>query len=82
MNLSILKSNILFSIFTNENYKLMLTKDKVKKAVDILPEEFTVDQIVEQLVILNKIEEGLKDIEEGRVYSTDQVKQELNRWLK
>ena len=60
----------------------MLTKDKVKKAVDILPEEFTVDQIVEQLVILNKIEEGLKDIEEGRVYSTDQVKQELNRWLK
>ena len=60
----------------------MLTKDKVKKTVDKLPEEFTVDQIVEQLVILNKIEEGLKDIEEGRVYSTDQVKQELKRWLK
>ena len=60
----------------------MLTKDKVKKAVDQLPEEFTVDQIVEQLVVLNKIEEGLKDIEEGRVYSTDQVKQELKRWLK
>jgi len=55
----------------------MLTKDKVKKAVDRLPEEFTVDQIVAQLVILNKIEEGLKDIEEGRVYSTDEVKQEL-----
>lgn len=60
----------------------MLTKDKVKKTVDRLPEEFTVDQIVEQLVILNKIEEGLKDVEEGRVYSTDQVKQELKRWLK
>ena len=55
----------------------MLTKDKVQKIVDRLPEEFTVDQMVEQLVILNKIEEGLKDIEEGRVYSTDQVKQEL-----
>ena len=60
----------------------MLTKDKVKKTVDRLPEEFTVDQIVEQLVILNKIEEGLMDVEEGRVYSTDQVKQELKRWLK
>ena len=45
-------------------------------------EEFTVDQIVEQLVIINKIEEGLKDIEEGRVYLTDQVKQELEKWLK
>ena len=60
----------------------MLTKNIVIKAVDRLPEEFTVDQIVEQFVILNKIEEGLKDIEEGRVYSTDQVKQDLKRWLK
>ena len=60
----------------------MLTKDKVKKTIDRLPEYFTVDQIVEELVILDKIEEGLKDIEEGRVFSTDQVKQELKTWLK
>ena len=60
----------------------MLTKDKVKEIVERLPEEFTADQIVEQLVILNKIEEGLKDIDDGKVYSTDQVKQELERWLK
>ena len=60
----------------------MLTKDKVRKTIDRLPEKFTVDQIVEELVILDKIEEGLKDIEEGRVFSTDQVKQELKTWLK
>ena len=60
----------------------MLTKDKVRKTIDRLPENFTVDQIVEELVILDKIEEGLKDIEEGRVFSTDQVKQELKTWLK
>ena len=57
----------------------MLTEDKVKNAIDQLPEQFTVDQIVEQLIILDKIEEGLKDIEEGSVYSTNQVKQELKR---
>jgi len=60
----------------------MLTKDKVKKTVDRLPETFTIDQIVEELVILDKIEEALKDIEEGRVFSTDQVKEELKTWLK
>ena len=48
----------------------------------MLPENFTVDQIVEELVILNRIEEGLKDIEEGRVFTTDQVKKELKTWLK
>jgi predicted transcriptional regulator len=50
--------------------------------LDRLLENFTVDQIVEELVILNRIEEGLKDIEEGRVFTTDQVKKELKTWLK
>jgi predicted transcriptional regulator len=60
----------------------MLTKEKVRKTIDQLPESFTVDQIVEELVVLNKIEEGLKDIEKGRVFTTDQVKKELKTWLK
>jgi predicted transcriptional regulator len=61
---------------------IMLTKDKVRKTIDRLPEKFTVDQIVEELVILNRIEEGLKDVEEGSVFTTDQVKKELKTWLK
>jgi predicted transcriptional regulator len=60
----------------------MLTKDKVKKTIDRLPDNFTVDQLVEELVVLNKIEEGLKDVEDGRIFTTDQVKQELKTWLK
>ncbi|HES58949.1 MAG TPA: hypothetical protein ENO18_00840 [Caldithrix sp.] len=60
----------------------MLTKEKVRKTIDRLPESFTVDQIVEELVILNKIEEGLKDIDEGNVFTKNQVKQELKTWLK
>lgn len=60
----------------------MLTKEKVRKTIDRLPESFTVDQIVEELVILNKIEEGLNDIDEGNVFTTNQVKQELKTWLK
>jgi predicted transcriptional regulator len=60
----------------------MLTKEKVKKTIERLPDNFTVDQVIEELVVLNKIEEGLKDIEEGRVFTTDQVKQELKAWLK
>ena len=60
----------------------MLTKEKVKKTIDRLPESFTVDQLVEELVVLNKIDEGLKDVEKGRVFTTDQVKKELKTWLK
>lgn len=60
----------------------MLTKEKVKKTIDRLPDSFTVDQIVEELVVLNKIEEGLRDIEKGKVFTTEQVKKELKTWLK
>ena len=60
----------------------MLTKDKVKETIDRLPDNFTVDQLIEELVVLNKIEEGLKNIEDGRVFTTDQVRQELKAWLK
>lgn len=60
----------------------MLTKEKVKKTIDRLPDKFTVEEIVEELVVLNKIEEGLRDIEKGEVFTTDQVKEELKPWLK
>ena len=59
----------------------MLTKEKVKKTIDRLPDSFTVDQVVEELVVLAKIEKGLKEVEEGKVYSTQQVKDQLKKWL-
>ena len=59
----------------------MLTKEKVKKTIDRLPDSFTVDQVVEELVVLDKIEKGLKEVEEGNVYSTQQVKDQLKKWL-
>jgi hypothetical protein len=40
------------------------TKDKVRKRVDRLPDNFPIDQIVDELVILNPIDEGLKDNDE------------------
>ena len=60
----------------------MLTKEKVRKTIDRLPDNFTVDQVIEELLVLNKIEEGLQDVEQGRVFTTAQVKKELKTWLK
>lgn len=59
----------------------MLTKEKVKKTIDRLSDSFTVDQVIEELVVLDKIEKGLKEVEEGKVYSTQQVKDQLKKWL-
>lgn len=60
----------------------MLTKEKIKKTIDSLPENPTVEMVIEQLILLDKIEQGIKDADEDRVYTTDQVKERLGKWLK
>ena len=60
----------------------MLTKEKIKTTFDSLPDKFTIKDIVEKLVILDKIEQGLNDVKKGKVYSTEEVKRKLDKWLK
>ena len=55
----------------------MLSKNEVITMLDSLPNDFSLDQIVEKLEILDKIDEGLKDTKGNRVFSTDQVLQKL-----
>jgi predicted transcriptional regulator len=60
----------------------MLTKEKIKKTIDALPDNLTVDQVIDRIIMLDKIEQGLKDVEDGKVYTTEQAKARLNKWLK
>jgi predicted transcriptional regulator len=60
----------------------MLTKEKIKKSIDTLPDDLTIDQVIDRIIMLDKIEQGLKDVEEGNVYSTEEAKTRLGKWLK
>ncbi len=60
----------------------MLTKEKIKKTIDSLPDNFTIEEVIEELIVIDKIEQGLKDVEEGNVYSTEEVREKLDKWLK
>ena len=60
----------------------MLTKEKIKKSIDTLPDNLTIDQVIDRMIMLDKIEQGLNDIENGNVFTTEEVKDKLNKWLK
>ena len=60
----------------------MLTKDKIKKSIDSLPDNLTVDQVIDRIIMLDKIEQGLKDVEAGNLYTTEEAKAKLSKWLK
>ena len=60
----------------------MLTKEKIKKTIDLLPDNVTIDELINRIILLDKIEQGLKDVEEENVYTTEEVENKLNKWLK
>lgn len=60
----------------------MLTKEKVLQTMQDLPHEFSLEDIVERLILLEKIELGLLQVEEGKVYTTPEAKEKLRKWLR
>lgn len=60
----------------------MLTKDKVKKSFDNLPESFSIDELIDQLIFIEKVEEGLLQSKEGKVISNEDVKNIIDKWSK
>jgi hypothetical protein len=61
-----------------------LKKEKLLASIKAMPEdEFDdIDVLFERIVILEKIEKAEKDIVEGKVFSTNEAKEKLAKWLK
>ncbi|MCK9400507.1 MAG: hypothetical protein M0Q51_11010 [Bacteroidales bacterium] len=60
----------------------MITKEKLIQVINKMPERFSIDDIIEELVLLSKIEQGLADVEAGRVYAEKEVEKKMEKWLK
>lgn len=52
----------------------MITKDKAIEVIKSLPEEFSIEELMDRLILLNKIETGLRQAEQGETFTTDQAK--------
>jgi predicted transcriptional regulator len=50
--------------------------------VERLEDDVSFEDIIYELYVLEKIQRGMKDAEEGRVVSHAEAKQRLSRWLK
>jgi predicted transcriptional regulator len=56
-------------------------KQEVQKILEHLPEDATIEDIQYHIYVRQKIEQGLADVESGRVLTQDQVEQRLFRWI-
>jgi len=60
----------------------MLTKEKIQKTIQSLPDNLEIELVIEKLILLDKIEQGIKDVKEGNVFTGEQVREKLGKWLK
>jgi hypothetical protein len=59
-----------------------MKKAQLIEQIQDFPDEFSLDELIERLLVLEKIEEGQQQVLEGKVYSEEQAQKKLEKWLK
>jgi predicted transcriptional regulator len=58
----------------------MITKSQLIDSIKDLPENLTIDQVIDHLVFLEKVQKGMSDVKEGRVFSKEEAKKKLKKF--
>jgi hypothetical protein len=59
-----------------------MTKESALKVFKDLPEEFELDELLEKLVFIAKVEKGRQQIKEGKGISHDEMVKKIKSWSK
>ncbi len=60
----------------------MLTKTSVIETITRFPDNFSIDELVDKMILLEKIEKGMQDADNGRVISEDELEKRIEEWSK
>ena len=60
----------------------MTTKEEILELMEQLPEDATIEDAIEKLVVLYKIQQGLEQLDKGQGISKEEAKKRIRQWLK
>jgi hypothetical protein len=60
----------------------MRTKEQVINSLKDMPDKFSIDDLMDKLILLQKIEIGLEQSKKGQVYTVEEAKEMLKKWSK
>jgi hypothetical protein len=58
-----------------------LEKKKVLNTINDLPDTFSIDEMIDRIILLQKIETGLEQSAKGETVTTVEAKSRLKKWL-
>jgi len=59
----------------------MTTKDKVIKGIKKMPDSASIDEILDQIMLIEKIEKGIDQSNTNQVVPDDELDKRLGKWL-
>ena len=59
-----------------------MTRETVNQAISSLPQNFDLDALVERLIFIEKVEEGLAQLDQGESKTQEKVEQLVKTWCK
>ena len=60
----------------------MGTKQQILKAIEELPDDASVEDAMDRLYLLYKVERGLRQADGGELISQEEVRRRMAKWLK
>lgn len=58
-----------------------MKKSTVIASINKLPDEFSIDEIMDRLIVIEKIEKGRQEVKDGRINNEEQARTKLSKWL-
>jgi predicted transcriptional regulator len=55
-------------------------KEEVRRILDHIPDNASFEDIQYHIYVREKVERGLKDVEQGRVISQEEVERRMRKW--
>ena len=60
----------------------MITKEKLKSYIEHFPDEMTIDELIDRLILIEKIEKGLEQSDNGETLTEEELVKEMQSWFK
>ncbi|REC42139.1 MULTISPECIES: hypothetical protein [Chryseobacterium] len=60
---------------------MTITKEKLHKQIDEFPDEISIDEVIERLIMIEKLETRLKESDENDTISEEDLKKEMGQWF-
>ena len=60
---------------------MTITKERLIKQIETFPDEISIDEVIERLIIIEKLETRIKESDTNETISEEDLKNEMATWF-